>query len=496
MAEKIRVQLEPLGKVLITKPGTPLIDLIHEYGVEFPCGGKGTCGSCKVKLLEGNIEMDAFHRESLEKKGLNNTWRLACMSKVTEDITLEIGQFETMILADDTKFDFSPRKGKGIAIDLGTTTIVSQLIELETGKVLDVQTKLNPQSKYGADIMARVSYAVENNGTAELSKMVRETTGTMIELHKKYSLDDLKSIILVGNTVMHHLFCGIQPHSLAMYPFESENITTKTFQPEELNWDLPAGIQTTFLPSIGSFVGSDILAGILSTRIHESEKFIALIDLGTNGEIAVGNKDKIIVASTAAGPAFEGTNIMMGMKATSGAISEIKIENGFLKSHVIGNIDALGICGSGLIDAICLLNQMGEIDNGGQIKDDKRKLNINKDVFISQKDIREFQLAKAAIAAGLDILLKKLNIKHHDLDKLYIAGGFGNFINLNHAIELGMLEVPAEIIKKRGNSALIGAKMMLFKDLHELDNVLNISNHISLEGDINFQDVYVEKMFF
>ena len=495
MMKKHTVRFEPIGRVYEVTHGSPLHDLIHEYGVEFPCGGEGTCGGCKVKLLNGFINLDDHHRALLNKQRLDDTWRLACLSYITEDVTLEVHQYESLILADNTVFSFVPQSGHGIAVDLGTTTLVAQLIDLANGHVLDVQTAMNAQSRFGADIMSRVLHALDAEGAAQLTGMIREQIGGMVAELLKNKKTDLQKILIVGNSVMHHLFCGIDVKPLSAYPLESPDTAGKTFTPSELGWNLDAKVRVTFMPNIGSFVGSDILAGIFASSIHKSEKYIALIDLGTNGEIVVGNKNKLVCASTAAGPAFEGTNISMGMKATTGAISSVHLHEGKIHAHVIGNASPRGICGSGLIDAVSALLETGDIDIAGQISGDREKIAVAGDVFLNQKDFREFQLAKAAIAAGLDILIRHLGITHADVEKIYIAGAFGTFINLQNTINLGMLEFPAEKISKLGNSALIGAKMFLFNNTAQ-DEILPLCSHISLESDKNFQDVYVGKMFF
>jgi uncharacterized 2Fe-2S/4Fe-4S cluster protein (DUF4445 family) len=241
-------------------------------------------------------------------------------------------------------------------------------------------------------------------------------------------------------------------------------------------------------------VGSDILAGIAATKMAENEKYSVLIDLGTNGEIVVGNRDKIICASTAAGPAFEGAKISQGMRATTGAISSVCLENDELKTHVIGNVSAKGICGSGLIDIMAVLLNREQIGMFGEINSGEDKVKITKQVSITQQDIREFQLAKAAIAAGIQILLNQLKISYTEIEQVFIAGGFGNFLNIQNVIRNGLIECEAEKIVKLGNTALIGAKMFLFEDEKFIQHILGKTTHVNLEADPNFQDIYIDKM--
>jgi len=270
----------------------------------------------------------------------------------------------------------------------------------------------------------------------------------------------------------------------------------KTFNPKELGWDFSMKEKVQFYPSVGSFVGSDILAGIAATGLHQKEDYTALIDLGTNGEIVVGNKNRIVCASTAAGPAFEGANISMGMRAVTGAISSLKLNDGKIDASVIGNTEPTGICGSALIDAIAILRKMDLIGIFGEINSGDQYIPVAGNVILTQRDINEFQLAKAAIAAGLAILAKSLSIDLADIKDIYIAGAFGSYINIENVVETGMIELPASKIHKMGNTALIGAKMFLFSDMGITEKILANTRHISLEADPNFQDIYVDKLLF
>lgn len=493
MSKKVKISLQPIGKNITVNPGTPLIDVLHEYGVEFPCGGKGTCGRCKVKLLRGELDADIIQQQKLKKLELCEEWRLACFCKTESDITIEIAQFEDIILADNSTFSFSPGKGFGIAVDVGTTTLVAQLLDLETGHVLDATTALNPQVKFGSDLISRIQSCMDGNQPA-MEQLIQKKTGEMIQsLTEKHPVE-ISKLTLVGNTAMHHIFSGLNVQPLSFYPFESPNLGMQQFPARQLKWKLPPEAEIQFYPSIGSFVGSDILAGIAATNMTEKENFTILIDLGTNGEIALGNREKIICSSTAAGPAFEGAKISQGMRAITGAISSVQFENGKINCHVIGNLTAKGICGSGLVDAMAVLLQQEKIGMFGEINSGENEIELTPGVFLTQQDIREFQLAKAAIAAGLQILLNKFEITFNEVENVFIAGGFGNFLNLQHVIQTGIIETTEDKIVKMGNTALIGAKMFLFEDENFIQKILNKTSHINLEGDPNFQDIYVEKM--
>jgi uncharacterized 2Fe-2S/4Fe-4S cluster protein (DUF4445 family) len=493
--KKHTIRLHPLGKELLANDRTPLIDVLHEFGIEFPCGGKGTCGKCRVRLLDGEIKTTDAHRMKIEQLGLSPEWRLACFSQCTGDITLEIEQFNHLILADESEFEFVPKKGFGVAVDLGTTTVVAQLIDLSSSKVLAVETMLNPQVKFGADLISRIQACLDGNA-AEMTRIIRSAIGTMIELMLKKHEVDLQKVVLVGNTAMQLIFSNCDVSPLSMYPFHSDNLGMKTFNPEELEWKFQVVEKVQFYPSIGSFVGSDILAGIAATGLYQKENYTALIDLGTNGEIVAGNKNRIVCASTAAGPAFEGANISMGMRAVTGAISSLNMVDGKIEASVIGNAIPKGICGSALIDAVAILRKLELIGMFGEINSGEAQIHISGIVNLSQKDINEFQLAKAAIAAGLTILAASLSIQVSDIQEIYIAGGFGSYINIENVVTTGMIDIGEEKIHKMGNTALIGAKMFLFSDETIINEILAKTRHVNLEGDPNFQDIYVDKMLF
>jgi uncharacterized 2Fe-2S/4Fe-4S cluster protein (DUF4445 family) len=491
--KKYTIRLHPLGKEIQVNDQTPLIDVLHEFGIEFPCGGNGTCGKCKVRLIDGHIETTELHQQKLDKLALSADWRLACFSKCTSDIMLEIGQFDHLILADETEFDFIPQAGYGIAVDLGTTTLVTQLIDLSSAKVLAVETMLNPQIRFGSDLISRIQACLDGH-VDELTQMIRSAIGNMIELMLIKHDINLQKIVLVGNSAMQLIFSACDVSPLAMYPFQVENLGMKTFKSEELGWKFQVSETIKFYPSIGSFVGSDILAGIAAIGIDQKESYTALIDLGTNGEIVIGNKNRIVCASTAAGPAFEGANISMGMRAVTGAISSFSLDIETITAHAIGNTSPKGICGSALIDAIAILRKLDKIGLFGEINSGEDQIILTGAILLTQKDINEFQLAKAAISAGMTILANKLSILLSDIQEVYIAGGFGNYINLEHVCDIGLIELPEERIHKMGNTALIGAKMFLFNNEQIIKEILQKTEHINLEGDPNFQDIYVDKM--
>ena len=497
----VQVELLPLGKVLAVPPGTPLQDVLFDVGVEFPCGGRGRCKGCRVKVLSGNVPVAAEDRKTLTEAELAAGWRLACRLRAESDLRLELAQWEPEILSDQTAFHFTPQEGLGIALDLGTTTLVAQLLDLRSGHVLAVRTALNAQARHGADIMSRVDFGAQRAGLETLTRLIREQIGRIIgELLDAVPdrVGELGSIVLVGNTVMHHLFCGLRVEPLSHSPFEPEDDGLQVFRAQALGWALPSNPTVRFLPCLGGFVGSDILAGILAARLHESAELVALMDLGTNGEIVLGNRERLLCASTAAGPAFEGARITMGMRAATGAISEVVVRDGQFRCHVIGRVEPRGICGSGLVDAVACGLELGLIQPSGRLMGGPR-LPLASSVSLSQSDIRELQLAKGAIAAGLRILAQQWGAALDEITRIHLAGAFGNYINRQSARRVGLLPMPTERIEAAGNTALLGAKLALF-NLNEQDGsypaLRHQVTHVSLKEDPEFQDLYVEEMRF
>jgi len=388
-----------------------------------------------------------------------------------------------------------------VAVDLGTTTIVAQLLDLRAGHVLGVRTSLNAQAQNGADLMSRVEFAAHGGGQAVLEKLIREQIGKLIaELLTGAAghAGELKNVVIVGNTVMHHLFCGLSVEPLSRHPFEPEQDGLHVFRAEALGWELDGHMSVRFLPCLGSFVGSDILAGVLATKLHECEMLVALVDLGTNGEIVVGNRERMLCASTAAGPAFEGARISMGMRAMTGAISEVSIAAGRLRCRVFGNVAPRGICGSGLVEAAAAALDLGWIKATGRLAKG-HSIELAPPITLTQADIRELQLAKGAIAAGLRILVQQWGASIGDLSRIYLAGAFGNYINRASARRIGLLDFPPEKVLPAGNTALLGAKLALFS-LHEHDGsyaeVRRKIRHVPLNEDAQFQDIFAEEMRF
>ncbi len=528
-SDRVSIRLEPLSVELELPRGGSLVTGLAAHGFEFPCGGAGECGGCQVRVLAGWLPVTEADEDTFSVDQLAQGWRLACQSRAGEPLVLECGQWHMEILADNKSGHSiatvggnsgstdnslpcpalsesaranSERVGDrsasspnslAIAIDLGTTTIAAQLIDT-AGNVLGVGTMLNPQSVFGSDVMSRIRAAIEGQ---DLTTPIRAALGQLVARAASGRASQVAEVLLVGNTVMHHLFCSLSVEPLAHVPFQSPHLAEQRFTPSELGWNLPSGCVVRFARCIGGFVGSDILAGIVAAGIGNGSDLTALVDLGTNGEIAIGNRQGIVCASTAAGPAFEAGAIRMGMRAVTGAIAHVSFAQaafaeGALRLNVIGDVAPRGICGSGLVAAAAAGLRSGAILANGRIAGDSRIFPIAPPVVLYQSDIRELQLAKGAIAAGFRRLLKRLGADVASLHAIHLAGAFGNYVQIESALRIGLLEAPHAIIHAAGNTALRGAKMLLLAEEPALPPI----EHVSLAEDPAFQDEFATCMSF
>jgi uncharacterized 2Fe-2S/4Fe-4S cluster protein (DUF4445 family) len=498
--ETVKVRVEPLAVEVGVQRGAPLISSLSEHGVEFPCGGTGLCGGCGVRVLAGSLAITNADRTAFTSEELAHGWRLACQASAQVPLVLECGQWHMDVLADASSQAAAGlpavvgKRGLGIAIDLGTTTIAAQIVDLRSGNVLAVETELNPQARFGSDVMSRIRAALAGD---DLTTVVRALLGQTVARLARGRENQVTEVVLVGNTVMHHLFSSRSVEPLAGVPFASPHLGVQSFHASELGWQLPANCTIRFAHCLGGFVGSDILAGIIATGMARGDDLIALVDLGTNGEIAIGNRNRIVCASTAAGPAFEAGAIRMGMRAATGAISYVSLAGGKLKATVIGDVEPRGICGSGLVDAIAAGLRGGAIQPSGRIAGESKIFPIAGPVVLYQADIRELQLAKAAIAAGFKLLLKRLGAQVSDLKSIHLAGAFGNYVQIESAIRIGLIDIgseraPRDLVHAAGNTALRGAKMLLATG----EPTLPIIEHVSLAADPSFQDEFANSMTF
>lgn len=511
-------------------------------GIEAPCGGKGTCGKCKVTVTK------PYYKEVL-----------ACQTKICDGMEIIVGRKESTGTKEDSmvvltnggsiseKFNEhvnrnvvlkeetanEPEKvesnaGTLAACDIGTTTVVCYLIDKETGQIIAVRSGANPQRSFGADVLSRIDAAAraddsdKANGGLQMmkSQIVSLLNGFISEMLTECGRTKVCLFSVAGNTVMCHLLMGISPEKLGRAPFMPDEYFGREFNPLDIGLE---NCQTMIIfPAVSGFVGGDITAGMMETV--NCRKLTLYLDIGTNGEMALGKEDRYVCCATAAGPAFEGAQIEMGMPASRGAVDKVWLEGRRIKYSVIGNDRPVGLCGSGLIDALAVLLKAGIIDENGTIlsgqelpilfrsyvfeleaedaaqsSESSLAVHIAPGVYITQEDIRKLQLAKGAIAAGIDILFKEYGCKPCDLDILTFAGGFGNYIDKASAAAIGLF--PPELLDKAkevGNAAGNGAVSAALSQ-EAWESALDISGkmrYIELASYPHFDEIYVEHMNF
>ena len=517
-------------------PGQTVMEILgaqsfHDY--DFACGGQGRCGKCKMKVLQGTFEITTQDKAFFSEEQLEQGFRLACTAIVNEDSVVEylgsreenfevLSGFKTVQeneLSEKNIFSEKSKKsdktennseGKryGIAIDIGSTTIAVNLMDIEKGESKAVHTTLNRQRRYGADVITRIQ--ASNEGKAnELRQSIQEDLLTGIEavLEKsEISAALIQEISIAGNTTMGHLLLGYSCETLGVYPFTPVDISAKTLSFKDVFGTEKYDIPVYFVPGITAYVGADITAGMLHCGFAQNEMVSMLIDLGTNGEMAIGNKDKILVTSTAAGPAFEGGNISCGTGSVEGAICDVTISEGQTAIKTIADKPMTGICGTGVIAITAELLKEELVEASGLLDEDYfddgfplgEKENGEEIVF-TQKDVREIQLAKSAVRAGAETLILRYGIPKEQISKVYLAGGFGYKMNLEKAVAIGLLpEELADRVESVGNSSLGGATMALMSQKHkeQLEFIAKKAEEISLSEDKDFQEFYMEYMMF
>jgi len=446
------------------------------------CGGNGNCATCPKRRAEelnnGAFEAVAEYAVS-EKEGTVNC------------DTLKAGNEAGNIYA--------------IAIDLGTTTLAFSLVDIASKQILHTVTRLNSQRKYGADVLSRIQASVDGEQEELRESIQKDLSEGIDELLKEYRIMDIDHVVISGNTTMIHLLMDYDCSTLGVYPFAPVNTELISGTAEEIiGYKQPgAEIKTTILPSISAFIGGDIVAGLYALDFATNKEISLFVDLGTNGEIALGNCDRILTTSVAAGPAFEGGNISCGTGSVAGAICALEINRNDvsdIKLNTIHNVPPCGICGTGVIETVAELLKCGLIDETGLLADEYFDTgfpltNEQEPIIFTQQDIRQFQLAKAAVRTGIEVLTKEYGITMDEIDKVYIAGGFGYHLNINKAASIGL--IPPELTTKAtaaGNTSLAGAVKYL-GDTNASDTIQRIKNaseDIILANDSDFQEVYLK----
>lgn len=625
----IILDLEPISRRFYFPKEKSFYQFLIDSGIQINtlCGGKGTCGKCRLQVKKG-IEFlnkpSQSETELLGKDKLKENWRLACQTKIApekrkllekspslhltiflpEELLIEDFKIltngvkkEILLIPNVKKVSITPEKPSldnpipdlerilislpnhqthernyeieyevlkkiptlirqkfneftitiindsrlvqietgnkteenyGVAFDIGTTTIVGYLINLNTGITHAISSMLNPQTAYGEDIITRITFVKDNeNGLELLNHIVIEALNNIINklcFKAKIKPSSIYEITVVGNSVMHHLFLGISPINIGLSPFIPVVQQGLNLSPMKLNLkSYPYGNVYT-APLIAGFVGGDTIGVILSSKIDEESELTLALDIGTNGEIIIGNDNILATGSCAAGSALEGAHIKDGMRAAGGAIDTVKIDPNNLEVSftTIKNKKPIGICGSGLIDTVAELLKSRVITRSGNFNKDligtdsylqkdgklefiisnKNQTAINREITISQKDIREVQMAKAAFFSGTSLIMKYLREKYeynYEIKQIFLAGAFGNYINKENAKFIGMIpDIPSERIFQIGNAAGIGAKnCLLNKELrNKAHRLLERIDYFEIALDKNFQREYAEAMYF
>jgi len=497
------------------------------------CNGVGKCGKCRVIVQKG--EFRAEPTELLTKEEKKKGYALACQSFPESDLDIlippesRLGEHQILEkidsgIAEMLKKSKPAGENLGLAVDIGTTTVVAYLVDLDTGDIIDTESQLNRQSVFGADVLSRINHSKEKGGIEKLNSLIIENINELAEilLDRNFFGDSkehhIKKIVTAGNTVMTYILLNRDPSAI------QRNQQLDEFRRPALNKATDIGMEcgnpkaeVYCLPGIANYVGGDIVADILASQMHLCEEISMLIDVGTNGEIALGNKEFFITCSTSAGPAFEGGETKHGMRASTGAIERVEIDGGDIRYAVINNDRPRGICGSGLIDLISELFLNEIIDSKGKFISDsslsdriragefgpefvvvpKEEAGIGSDIVITEKDIENIIITKAAIYAGASTLTR-VGTPFDQLDKIYIAGGFGHYINVERAITLGLLpDLPSEKFEFIGNGSVLGAQLCLTSNekRKEAEEIAKKATYLDLSKERSFTEEFMNASY-
>lgn len=602
MEGKVQVTYQPSGKSVRVPAGTTLFNAAHWAGlpIESTCGGRGTCGKCGVKVLDGEAELSLADYRHLPEK-LDDGWRLSCQCPINGPMTVEVprlmkmpkaatmgvGRFVllepnvvkhyfeltppsledhrshlarvldaveeagytrnhdwevlpkiartlretthvTATLVGEYLVDLEPGDTTdrmfGVSFDIGTTTCVCTLVDLRSGAAVAVASTINHQTPFGADVIARMARAMQDEeDIAKLQAAAVATVNELLERVKEESgvaAEEIYEGVVAGNATMLHLLCGVNPESIALAPYVASFVEPQDVRADQIGFDIhPLGWVALF-PSIGAYVGADIVADIVATGLVRDPEMRLLVDVGTNGEIACGSSERSVATAAPAGPAFEGGEILCGMRATDGAIEGVVLTDGVVELQVIGgdDVEPRGICGSGLIDIVAQLRLAGLLDDGGKmtshadaaaaghpladrliLREQVKAFVLAGDVVLTQTDVRALQFAKGAISTGIETAMRALSLTAADLDEVMLAGSFGSYINPQSARVIGLVPpVPVDKIKAVGNTASEGAKMALmsFREREVAFEIPQIVEYIELSGEEDFNDRFIGNLGF
>ncbi len=593
-----KIFIKQLGKDFEYVPKKNLLQLLLENDifVDNPCNGNGSCGKCKVRVLEGNLPpLSKTERKLLKEDEINADIRLSCLVVPKEDITIEILQKERKHKILTTgyvpEFEFNPALCKkifeikmptlenqspfedslcealgtkkvnwkllrdyessygtvtgvfndselialeaedtteflyGVAIDIGTTTVVAALIDMNNGEELATASRINPQKKFGLDVLTRITYELEHpeGSKEELQKTIVEAINEMVEelcSEGKVKKENIYEISIAANCTMMHFLLGVDATSIGKSPYAPVFTKAKNISASDLGIKAAKCARVYCLPSVSSYIGADIVAGAYVCELHKAEENILFIDIGTNGEIVLSKGGKLLSCSCAAGPALEGMNISSGMRAADGAVEDVEINEKGVYLKVIGEEDPIGICGSGILAAVKELLRTRIVKNNGafikkeqleesdyrykmiQLNGNKREFilkNTTEQLLITQGDVRQVQLAKGALLSGFYALLKQAKIDMSELDKVMIAGQFGAHLPADSLVGTGIL--PEEVKNKLvyvGNSSKTGAYMALMsvKVKKEIEELAGEMEYMELGASEGYEKLFSQCLLF
>ena len=522
------VIFEPSGLRVLVESGTTSLEAARKVGLHISsdCGGRGTCGKCKVIVHQaGNPSTRDL--EHLSNEEIENGFLLACKYQIKEStrVLLPRSKDTAKILstseAKEWEIDPGLQNQFGIAVDLGTTTIVAYLLNLANGVQTAQVESLNPQTAYGEDVISRITFASrEKEGPKILQELViNEINLQITQLLGKTGVNrnQINRISIVGNTAMHHLLLAVDTDTLGRAPYQPSISGPITMKPQQLGIQLGDSSELYLPPNIAGFVGGDTVGFILSQRLDQVDDVVLGIDIGTNGEIVLSDIGKIYCCSTAAGPAFEGSTILHGMRGQSGAIEYLSIIDKDEKPEIsiIGDSPPKGLCGSVIVDIVAELYRTGIVDDSGRMhKESKRVQDDEKHglsymivkenemvegnrIIFTQKDVRQVQLAKAAIQTGIALLLDAIGKEVSDIDRVLLAGAFGNYIRPDSAIAIGLLpKIEVSKVIPVGNAAGEGSKGLLLskKNRSYAEKLATETQYIELASQERFQEVFLKSI--
>lgn len=609
-AEKVKIVFLPKGDDTRVPPGTTIFHAAAWLGqpVESTCGGRGTCGKCKVKIVRGPSPVTPADLQHLDAIAIEGGWRLSCQAEVREETTVEVprllGTPKTAMFGVGRQVVLDPNVHKvhlrltppelhdqasdlarltaalhaagfavtadlpmlralpgalraaefdvtavlcgadlvaiepgdttralyGAAFDLGTTTIVGTLLDLATGAAVAVSSSLNAQAVHGGDVLSRISHTMgHREGLAELQALAARTIDAVLgDLSDKAAVprDQIYEITIAGNCTMQHLLLGIDPEPISVTPFAPTIARGLTVRADALGLRTHPNGRVYLFPHLGAYVGGDIVAGLLASALPRGRAVRLFVDVGTNGEIALGSAARTVSTAAPAGPAFEGAEIACGMRATRGAIEGVRIGEQEVSLQVIGDAPPAGLCGSGLIDAVAQLYRRGLLDATGRLRSAPevaatvpadlaaRLVTIDgvrafvlatesetgeRPVILSQKDIRQLQFAKGSIATGIQVLMNEMGVAPGDLTEVMLAGAFGSYIHPDSARTIGLVPaVPLDRIRAIGNAAGEGAKIALlsYREREAAEAMPDRVEYLELSGREDFNDLFMKALGF